>query len=165
LLRRELGQLPEYFAVHSWRVFTQSHPSGPDGQETDTECTVRLSAKGISLRVVGEGNGPVNALDHAVRNALLPAYPVVDRFNLIDYKVRILDQGHGTDATVRVLIQTTDGRHVWTTVGVGQNIIEASWEALSDAYLYGLIHSADADPGLEADPSGSLAEPPVAVLA
>jgi 2-isopropylmalate synthase len=165
LLRRELGQLPEYFAVHSWRVFTQSHPSGPDGQETDTECTVRLSAKGISLRVVGEGNGPVNALDHAVRNALLPAYPVVDRFNLIDYKVRILDQGHGTDATVRVLIQTTDGRHVWTTVGVGQNIIEASWEALSDAYLYGLIHSADADPGLEADPSGSRAEPPVAVLA
>jgi 2-isopropylmalate synthase len=78
--------------------------------------------------------------------------------------VRILDQGHGTDATVRVLIQTTDGRHAWTTVGVGQNIIEASWEALSDAYLYGLIHSADAHPEPEADPA-SLAEAPVAVLA
>ncbi len=141
LLRRELDQLPEYFAVHSWRVFTQGHPAPGTEGETDTECTVRLTAKGQTQRVVGEGNGPVNALDHAVRNALLPAYPVVDRFELIDYRVRILDQGHGTDATVRVLIQTTDGRRAWTTVGVGQNIIEASWEALSDAYLYGLIHA------------------------
>ncbi len=139
LLRRELGQLPEYFTVHSWRVFTQS----THGQGIDTECTVRLTAKGQSQRVVGEGNGPVNALDHAVRNALLPAYPAVAKFELIDYKVRILDQGHGTDATVRVLIETTDGLSAWTTVGVGQNIVEASWEALSDAYLYGLIHGED----------------------
>jgi 2-isopropylmalate synthase len=139
LLRRELGQLPEYFRVHSWRVFTQS----THGQETDTECTVRLTAKGESQRVVGEGNGPVNALDHAIRNALLSAYPAVERFELIDYKVRILDQGHGTDATVRVLIETTDGLSAWTTVGVGQNIIEASWEALCEAYLYGLIHADD----------------------
>jgi 2-isopropylmalate synthase len=148
LLRRELDQLPEYFAVHSWRVFTQGHPQPGAEGETDTECTVRLTAKGQSQRVVGEGNGPVNALDHAVRNALLPAYPVVDRFELIDYRVRILDQGHGTDATVRVLIQTSDGRRAWTTVGVGQNIIEASWEALSDAYLYGLIHAEAAEPTL-----------------
>jgi 2-isopropylmalate synthase len=148
LLRRELDQLPEYFSVQSWRVFTQGQPapeaddafSGGQSHVTDTECTVRLTAKGQSHRVVGEGNGPVNALDHAVRNALRPAYPVVDAFELIDYRVRILDQGHGTDATVRVLIQTTDGRGAWTTVGVGQNIVEASWEALSDAYLYGLIH-------------------------
>ena len=118
LLRRELDQLPEYFSVQSWRVFTRQ---STHGQETDTECTVRLTAKGDSHRVVGEGNGPVNALDHAVRQALLPAYPVVERFELIDYRVRILDQGHGTDATVRVLIQTTDGRRAWTTVGVGQN--------------------------------------------
>jgi len=146
LLRRELGQLPEYFSVQSWRVFTQGHPAPFDlgtGGETDTECTVRLTAKGESQRVVGEGNGPVNALDHAVRNALTPAYPVVEKFELIDYRVRILDQGHGTDATVRVLIQTTDGLRAWTTVGVGQNIVEASWEALSDAYLYGLIHADD----------------------
>jgi 2-isopropylmalate synthase len=73
---------------------------------------------------------------------------VVERFELTDYRVRILDQGHGTDATVRVLIQTTDGRRAWTTVGVGQNIIEASWEALSEAYLYGLLHA-------EAVPSGA----------
>jgi 2-isopropylmalate synthase len=139
LLRRELGQLPEYFQVHSWRVFTQS----TDGQDTDTECTVRLTAKGQSQRVVGEGNGPINALDQALRNALLPAYPPVEKFELIDYKVRILDQGHGTDATVRVLIETTDGLSAWTTVGVGQNIIEASWEALCDAYVFGLIHTED----------------------
>ena len=139
LLRRELGQLPELFRVHSWRVFTQS----THGQETDTECTVRLTAKGQSQRVVGEGNGPVNALDHAIRKALLSAYPTVEKFELMDYKVRILDQGHGTDATVRVLIETTDGLSAWTTVGVGQNIIEASWEALCEAYLYGLIHAED----------------------
>src|SRR6478609_6237957 len=149
LLRRELDQLPEYFSVQSWRVFTQGYPArhaqathGLFGeQETDTECTVRLTAKGESQRVVGEGNGPVNALDHAVRNALYPAYPVVEKFQLVDYRVRILDQGHGTDATVRVLIQTTDGRRGWTTVGVGQNIIEASWEALVEAYVYGLLHT------------------------
>ncbi len=143
LLRRELDQLPEHFAVQSWRVFTQAAHSGASGEEllTDTECTVRLRAKGRSQRVVGEGNGPVNALDQALRNALLSAYPVVAEFELTDYRVRILDQGHGTDATVRVLIQTTDGRRLWTTVGVGQNVIEASWEALSDAYRYGLLHT------------------------
>ncbi len=151
LLRRHLGQLSEYFQVHSWRMFTQSHLSTGGGEQTDTECTVRLTAKGIAHRVVGEGNGPVNALDHALRNALLPAYPMIERFELVDYRVRILDQGHGTDATVRVLITTTDGRRAWTTVGVGQNIIEASWEALCDAYLYGLIHSAQARPGVEAN--------------
>jgi len=152
LLRRELDQLPEFFSVQSWRVFTQGQPAldagvGGSVLGTDTECTVRLVAKGQSQRVVGEGNGPVNALDHAVRNALSPAYPVVEQFELIDYRVRILDQGHGTDATVRVLIQTTDGRRAWTTVGVGQNIVEASWEALSDAYRYGLIHAEHPQPG------------------
>jgi 2-isopropylmalate synthase len=145
LLRRELDQLPEFFTVQSWRVFTQSTTGATGMADTDTECTVRLTAKGASQRVVGEGNGPVNALDHAVRQALSPAYPAVEGFELIDYRVRILDQGHGTDATVRVLIETTDGYHAWTTVGVGQNIIEASWDALSDAYIYGLIHTMDAD--------------------
>jgi 2-isopropylmalate synthase len=155
LLRRELDQLPELFQVQSWRVFTQSTTGATGVRDTDTECTVRLTAKGTSQRVVGEGNGPVNALDHAVRQALAPAYPTVQRFELIDYRVRILDQGHGTDATVRVLIETTDGYRAWTTVGVGQNIIEASWEALCDAYIYGLLHSAD--------PAAEPVEAPVAV--
>jgi 2-isopropylmalate synthase len=149
LLRRELDQLPEFFAVQSWRVFTQSTTGATGRRDTDTECTVRLTAKGKSQRVVGEGNGPVNALDHAVRQALSPAYPAVERFELIDYRVRILDQGHGSDATVRVLIKTTDGYRDWTTVGVGQNVIEASWEALCDAYIYGLVHVEEPSP---ADP-------------
>jgi len=140
LLRSELDDLPEFFAVRSWRVFTQSH----DGDEADTEATVKLTARGVTKRVVGEGNGPVNALDMAVRTALSTAYPVVETFELSDYKVRILDQGHGTDATVRVLIDTSNGVRQWTTVGVGSNVIEASWEALSDAYRYGLIHSVSA---------------------
>ena len=143
--------------MQSWRVFTQSVTDGAGNHETDTECTVRLTAKGQSQRVVGEGNGPVNALDHAVRNALLPAYPAVEKFELIDYRVRILDQGHGTDATVRVLIQTTDGRRAWTTVGVGQNIVEASWEALCDAYLYGLIHASEPRQDTAAVPTAAAA--------
>ncbi len=137
LLRRELGQLPRFFSAESWRVFTQSAPGG----ELDTEATVRLTARGESTRVVGEGNGPVNALDQALRLALVDAYPVVEKLELIDYRVRILDQGHGTDATVRVLITTTNGLRAWTTVGVGQNVIDASWQALTEAYVYGLIHA------------------------
>jgi len=87
---------------------------------------------------VGEGNGPVNALDHALRQAIERVYPDVARFHLIDFRVRILDSGHGTDAVTRVLIETSDGKDAWVTVGVGANIIEASWEALTDAMTYGL---------------------------
>lgn len=135
LLREQTDQLPRPFEVDHWRVYT--HSQGTD--ETDTEATVKLTAHGIDRLYVGEGNGPVNALDHALRRALADAYPRVSSYELTDYRVRILDQGHGTDATVRVLIDTTDGERNWTTVGVGTNVIEASWEALSDAYFYGLI--------------------------
>ncbi len=142
LLRSELGELDEYFSVLHWRVHTHSAA----GAASDSEATVKLRARGSSHLFVGEGNGPVNALDQALRRALTPAFPAVDRYELTDYRVRILDGpvgekgGHGTDAVVRVLIDTTDGERTWTTVGVGSNVIEASWEALSDAYLYGLVH-------------------------
>ncbi|WP_275669430.1 alpha-isopropylmalate synthase regulatory domain-containing protein, partial [Nocardioides albidus] len=89
--------------------------------------------------VTGEGNGPVNALDQALRSAIEQAYPEIAKFELIDFKVRILDQGHGTDAITRVLIETTDGASSWVTVGVGANVIEASWEALADSLTYGLL--------------------------
>ncbi|NNG19432.1 citramalate synthase [Naumannella sp. ID2617S] len=136
LLRDTLDQLPEPFSVCSWQVHTHS----TDGRgETDTHATVRLAAKGKEQVFEGEGNGPVNALDQALRRALEQAYPQVSAYELTDYRVRILDQGHGTDAGVRVLIDTSDESRAWTTVGVGENVIEASWEALSDAYLYGLI--------------------------
>ena len=88
--------------------------------------------------VTGEGNGPENALDQALRLAISQLYPEVVKFELIDYKVRIVDQGHGTDAITRVLIETSDGESSWVTVGVGHNVIEASWEALLDGLTFGL---------------------------
>ncbi len=135
LLAEEVeGERPGYFEVESWRVLTESSPAA----EAVSEATVKLRAGGERVVVTGEGNGPVNALDEALRQAIGKAYPQVAGFELIDYRVRILDQGHGTDAVIRVLIQTTDGEDAWVTVGVGHNIIEASWEALRDAVTYGL---------------------------
>jgi 2-isopropylmalate synthase len=128
------GERPAYFSVESWRVITESSPSG----EALSEATVKLRANGSRIVVTGEGNGPVNALDHALRQAIGRAYPAVAEFELIDYRVRILDQGHGTDAVIRVLIETSDGHDSWVTVGVGHNIVEASWLALLDAVTYGL---------------------------
>ena len=89
--------------------------------------------------VTGEGNGPVNALDHALRGALMDVYPALADFQLTDYKVRILDTTSGTDAVTRVLITTTNGEREWTTVGVGEDIIEASWEAMVESVTWGLM--------------------------
>ena len=134
LLEEVEGVRPSYFEVESWRVITDSRP----GDEAVSEATIKLLAGNARIITTGEGNGPVNALDHALRTAIGQAYPEVAKFELIDYKVRILDQGHGTDAVTRVLIETTDGESPWVTVGVGHNVIEASWEALVDAVTYGL---------------------------
>ncbi len=129
------GQRPTYFDVESWRVITETRP----GDEAVSEATVKLVAEGVRYVVTGEGNGPVNALDQALRSAIGQAFPEVAKFELIDYKVRILDQGHGTDAIIRVLIETTDGESSWVTVGVGHNVIEASWGALVDGLTFGLL--------------------------
>lgn len=135
LLAEEVqGSRPAYVEVETWRVITDSRP----GEEALSEATVKLRAGGARIVVTGEGNGPVNALDHALRQAIGQAYPEVAKFELIDYKVRILDQGHGTDAITRVLIETSDGVSSWVTVGVGHNVIEASWEALLDGVTFGL---------------------------
>ncbi len=135
LLAEEVeGARPSYFDVESWRVITETRP----GDEAVSEATVKLRAGGVRFVVTGEGNGPVNALDQALREAIGQAYPEVAKFELIDYKVRILDQGHGTDAITRVLIETTDGESSWVTVGVGHNVIEASWGALIDGVTFGL---------------------------
>ena len=138
LLRRELGQLPEYFTVHSWRVFTQS----THGQR-DRHRVHRTADRARARASVSWARATARSTPSTTRSATRSCRPTrwSTKFELIDYRVRILDQGHGTDATVRVLIQTTDGLRAWTTVGVGQNIVEASWEALCDAYLYGLIHA------------------------
>ena len=141
LLREELGRMEEFFEVLSWRVIT-GHEVRPEG---DSEAVVKVRAKGVSYNLAGDGHGPLNALDVALRAALTQAYPKVDYFELTDFKVRILEQGHGTDAIVRTLIDMTDGERTWTTVGVGTNVIEASWEALYDGYRWGLTHSTVAD--------------------
>src|SRR5699024_8230897 len=123
----------EYFTIESWRVLAESAAGG-----ARSEATVKLHAGGRRVAVLGEGNGPVNALDHALRRAIEQVYPDVAAFGLTDFRVRILDTGSGTDAITGVLIDTSEGRDTWVTVGVGPNIIDASWQALLDSVTYGL---------------------------
>ena len=141
LLLDALGQVPSYSVVESWRATSQL---GRDGT-LETEATVKLQADGGGEHqrkvAIAEGNGPVNALDLALREALRERHPEVDEFELRDFKVRILDAQHGTDATVRVLVRTSGRGLEFQTVGVGPNVIEASWEAIYDAYTYGLHKS------------------------
>jgi len=108
------------------------------GRGTFAEATVKLSVRGEVLHTAAEGNGPVHALDAALRKALAPIYPAIRSFQLVDYKVRILDGRKGTAAMTRVLIDTRDGHRRWSTVGASTNIIEASWCALADSVEYGL---------------------------
>ena len=140
LLRAEVeGAQPDLFQVESWRVIVDAHGDAHTDGSATSEATVKVWAGGERRVAVGEGNGPVNALDRALRSALEPYHPTLAGMELTDYKVRILDGRHGTDAVTRVLVETGDGRREWTTVGVHANIIEASWEALLDAVTYGLL--------------------------
>ncbi|HEX6578461.1 MAG TPA: citramalate synthase [Jiangellaceae bacterium] len=144
LLRAEVdGSRPEFFEVEAWRVITESHPGG----DAMSEATVKVRAGGERVVVAGEGNGPVNALDHALRTAIGTLYPEVDKLELIDFRVRILDAAHGSDAVTRVLVEITDGKSSWETVGIGANVIEASWEALVDGVTYGLLRQGAELPG------------------
>jgi len=135
LLREEVeGRRLAYFEVESWRVIVDGRTDA-----ASAEATVKVHAAGERVVATGEGNGPVNALDHALRSALVRVYPSIDKLELIDFRVRILDAGHGTDAVTRVLVETSDGEVSWNTIGVHANIVEASWEALVDAVTYGLM--------------------------
>ncbi|WP_375501084.1 citramalate synthase [uncultured Jatrophihabitans sp.] len=137
LLRDELAgpDVAPPFAVESYRVITDSRADGG----TVSEATVRLTAGGSRVISTEEGNGPVNALDRALRKALERTYPQLAKMELTDYKVRIMAGRHGTDAVTRVLIETSDREREWTTVGVHGNVLEASWLALHDAVRYGLL--------------------------
>ncbi|MDK9494491.1 citramalate synthase [Streptomyces katrae] len=138
LLRAEAeGRARKYFRVESWRAIVEDRPDGTHANE----ATVKLRAKGERIVATAEGNGPVNALDRALRVALERFYPQLAKFELVDYKVRILEGKHGTESTTRVLIATTDGTREWNTVGVAPNVIAASWQALEDAYTFGLLHA------------------------
>lgn len=138
LLRAEVeGRARKYFRTESWRAIVEDRPDGTHANE----ATVKLWAKGERIVATAEGNGPVNALDRALRVALERFYPQLGKFELIDYKVRILEGKHGTESTTRVLISTTDGTREWSTVGVAPNVIAASWQAVEDAFTYGLLHA------------------------
>ena len=135
---RELGEpVDRHFRLESYRVIVERRADG----QVVSEATVKVHAKGERIVASGEGNGPVNALDRALRSALEVYHPSLAQLELTDYKVRILDGRHGTDAVTRVLVETGDGRREWTTVGVHANVIEASWLALADAVQYGLLAS------------------------
>jgi len=143
LMRRAAGWEQPYFQVEAYRVssYHREGPVMPDGEiEVTVEATVKLWIDGRRVAAVGEGNGPVNALDAAVRRALNGRFPVLDRIHLTDFKVRVVDGGAATGAVVRVLVDSTDGERVWTTVGVDSNVIEASWQALMDSIEFGLLH-------------------------
>ncbi len=140
LLLEELnGGRPTYFDVEAWRAQIEDRNGSLAGGGT-AEATVKIHTPSGRIVRTGEGNGPVNALDRALRDALTPAYPHIEEFELIDFKVRILDSEQGTDAITRVLIETTDGVKSWSTVGVGPDVIAASWEALVDSITWGLLH-------------------------
>ena len=117
------------------------------GTETFAEAVVKVQVGDQVLHTAAEGNGPVSALDTALRKALAPVYPQVEHIHLADYKVRILDSAHGTEAITRVLIDSRDPHHSWSTVGASPNIIEASLNALVDSIEFGLSHPASEQPG------------------
>ncbi|MCQ0023542.1 citramalate synthase, partial [Streptomyces somaliensis DSM 40738] len=136
LLREEAEGRPlRFFRTESWRTIVEDRPDGSHANE----ATVKVWADGERIVATAEGNGPVNALDRALLAALERIHPQMAKFELVDYKVRILEGRHGTESTTRVLITTGDGDTEWSTVGVGENVIAASWEALVDAYTYGLL--------------------------
>jgi len=138
LLRDELaGEQRRHFTVESWRTIVEQRPDG----RVASEATVKVHAAGERLVATGEGNGPVNALDNALRAGLVGLFPELAELRLIDYKVRILDGGRGTAAVTRVLIETGDGQGEWDTIGVSDNVIAASWMAIADAVTYGLLRA------------------------
>jgi len=143
LLRRAGGWEPDYFSVESFRVITD-HANVPAGADdmTSTEATVKVQVGESRMLATAEGNGPVNALDAALRQAIGPHFPALSGVHLTDYRVRVLDTGRGTGAVTRVLVDSTDGERTWTTIGVSENIIEASWQALYDSILFALVHAA-----------------------
>jgi 2-isopropylmalate synthase len=137
LVRRERGTFAPPFTLEGYRVMVERKEDGSDV----SEATVRLLVDGERLLAVGEGVGPVHALDQALRRALTPRHPQLKDVSLVDFKVRILDGRAGTRAVTRVLVTSADPDAEWTTVGVSDDIVTASWEALADGIAYGLLRA------------------------
>ena len=149
LMRAASGWAHDYFTLESFSV-NVGHRSGSGSRawndvavQVETEATVKVHVGGERVVAIGEGNGPVNALDSALRTALGDRFPELERLYLTDFKVRVLEARQGTGAVTRVLIDTTNGEHTWTTIGVSENIIEASWQALVDSLVFGILHTDD----------------------
>lgn len=141
LLRRAMGMLPEYALVESWKTETGELRQADGSIRPSSEATIKIHTSKRRIRTA-EGNGPVNALDRALRHALRPDYRMVNEFHLTDFRVRIVDESRaGTDAVIRVLVTIEDGERSWSTVGIGTDVIEASWEALVEGYWWGLAAS------------------------
>jgi len=138
LARREQGLYSDLFSLVNFRTTNRKNV----GESEDAEAIVKVSVEGGVFHTVANGDGPVNALDRALRKALEEKFPGVRQVHLEDYKVRVLSSGDGTAAKVRVLIESSDGKDSWGTVGVSENVIDASWVALADSLHYKLMKDA-----------------------
>jgi 2-isopropylmalate synthase len=134
LLRKETGDYTPLFRLESWRAIVEKRADG----RVETEATIKIWVDGERYVRTAEGNGPVNALDRALRDALVEIHPHLADIDLVNFKVRILDESKGTGAVTRVLLDASDGTEVWGSTGVSENIIESSWEALVDSLEYGM---------------------------
>jgi 2-isopropylmalate synthase len=139
LVRKMTGWTQDFYELESFRTFIERRAD----EKVIAEATVKLVVDGQRIVTTGEGNGPVHAIDEAVRAALRTVYPQVDQLRLTDYRVRVLDSSDGTAAKVRVLLETSDHEDSWGTIGVHENVIEASWEALMDGLVVGLLRLRD----------------------
>jgi 2-isopropylmalate synthase len=148
LARRALGQVPDHFRLISFRIIDERRYNARNALVTLSEATIKVEVGGTTRMIVAEGNGPVHALDTALRQALSPAYPALEHMHLADYKVRILTPEAGAAAVTRVIIESADERgRRWSTVGVSTNVIDASYAALHDAITYKLfVDGAEAAP-------------------
>jgi 2-isopropylmalate synthase len=151
LIRRESGEYEPLFRLESWRVISEKREDGL----VQTEATIKIWIDGRRYVRVAEGNGPVNALDNALRAAICERHPHVGEIKLVNYKVRILDDWKATGAVTRVLLDASDGVDTWGAIGVHENVIEASWDALVDSLEAGMLpgraHHARHDPAVAGD--------------
>jgi 2-isopropylmalate synthase len=154
LMRKETGVYEPLFRLESWRVLVEKRADG----KVETEATIKIWLGGERYVRTAEGNGPVNALDNALREAIGEIHPHLRDINLVNFKVRILDETKGTGAVTRVLIDASDGREVWGSIGVSENVIAASWDALVDSLEYGMQPGRRPAPGQEAE-TGSAGSP------
>jgi 2-isopropylmalate synthase len=143
LMETAAQRTPEFFTIENFRVVTDMHRSlVTDGERSElvtSEATVKIRVGDRAVHTVAEGDGPVHALDRALHNALQQFFEPLRAVELTDYKVRVLEASIGTGAKVRVMIQQTDGEDSWSTVGVSENILEASYKALADGVRYKLL--------------------------